>query len=71
MRWVILANLIGWPLAWFIMNQWLRKFAYRIELDLSVFLLPALLTLVIAWMTVSFHTVKSARANPVESLRYE
>jgi putative ABC transport system permease protein len=71
MRWVFLANFIGCPLAYFIMNHWLQDFAYRIELGLSVFLLPVLLTLFIAWITVSFHTIKSARANPIDSLRYE
>lgn len=71
MKWVLLANLIAWPAAWFVMNRWLQNFAYRIDLSWWMFVLAALLALVIAFITVSFQTVKAALRNPVDSLRYE
>ena len=68
---VLAANLIAWPVAWYSMNRWLQSFAYRIELGPGAFVLGGLLALVIAWLTVSYQAIRAARANPVESLRYE
>jgi putative ABC transport system permease protein len=70
-KWVLLANCIAWPLAYFAMNKWLQNFAYRINIDIVTFLLSGLLVLGIALLTVSFQSFKAARANPVDSLRYE
>ena len=70
-RWVLIANLIAWPLAYYAMNKWLQDFAYRIDIGLWVFIIAGVSTLVIALATVSFHAVKAAIANPVEALRYE
>ena len=69
--WLLLANLIAWPLAWYAMNKWLQNFAYRIDLTIWPFLLAGLAALVIALLTISFQTVRAATANPVESLQYE
>ncbi len=68
---VLIANVIAWPIAWFIMSRWLENFAYRIDLGLGIFLLAGLLALIIALVTVSWQTIRAATANPVESLRYE
>ncbi len=68
---VAVANLISWPVAYFIMNKWLQNFAYRIDMSLWIFALAAAMALVIAFFTISFQTVKAATANPVDSLRYE
>ncbi|MGH7494327.1 MAG: ABC transporter permease [bacterium] len=68
---VLIANLVAWPIAYFAMRRWLENFAYRIELQLGTFLLAAALALLIAILTVGYHAVKAARANPVEALRYE
>ena len=70
-RWVIIANLIAWPLSYLIMNLWLQDFAYRIVISWWMFALSGGITLVIALATVSFQAIKAATANPVESLRYE
>ncbi|MBN1352708.1 hypothetical protein JXJ21_25190, partial [candidate division KSB1 bacterium] len=70
-KWVLLANLAAWPIAWFAMHKWLQNFAYRINLTLWPFLLSGLLALLVALLTVSWQAVKAARANPVEALRYE
>jgi putative ABC transport system permease protein len=70
-KWVILANLIAWPVAYFAMNKWLQDFAYRIDLSWWVFALAGGVALLIALLTVSTQAIKAALANPVESLRYE
>ena len=71
--WILigLANLLAWPTAYFIMTQWLRSFAYRVDMNIFVFILSGLLALVFALLTVSCQAVKAATINPVDSLRYE
>ena len=71
LKMIILANVIAWPLAWLIVEQWLQNFAYHIDLNASVFVLSGGLALLIALLTVSYQAFKAATANPVESLRYE
>jgi putative ABC transport system permease protein len=68
---VVLANLVAWPASYFFISGWLQNFAYRIEFGWGVFVLAGGLALVIALLTVSALIIKAARANPVESLRYE
>lgn len=70
-KWVLLANLIAWPLAWLIMNKWLQGFSYRTNLGLELFLYAAIIALVIAFITVSFQAIRAALANPINSLKYE
>jgi len=70
-KWILIANLIAWPLAYYFINKWLLSFAYRIELTPGMFLLAGILALVIALVTISLQSVKTAVANPVESLKYE
>jgi len=70
-KWVLIANLIAWPLAYFAMNRWLQDFAYRINLSFWVFVLSGAAAMVIAIVTVSSQAVRAATANPVKSLRYE
>ncbi|MFH1942926.1 MAG: ABC transporter permease [bacterium] len=70
-RWVIMANLIAWPAAYYIMFQWLRNFAYRTEIGILPFLFSALIMLGVTGLTVGYHAVKSALARPIDSLRYE
>jgi len=65
------ANAVAWPVAYFVMERWLRAFPYRINPDAEIFLLGGLLTLVIAWLTVSWQAIKTALANPVDALRHE
>ena len=66
-----LANLIAWPVAYYFMHRWLQDFAYRASLGLMPFVLSGLLGLVIALLTVGYQAIHTARANPVDSLRYE
>ena len=68
---VILALVIASPIAWFFMERWLQDFAYRIDIHWSVFALAGFVAVAIAFLTVSFQSVKAALANPVKSLRSE
>ncbi len=70
-KWVLLANIIAWPVAYYFMNNWLQNFAYRINPGLGTFLLSGVIALFIALITVSFQAVKVAVANPVNALRSE
>jgi ABC-type antimicrobial peptide transport system permease subunit len=70
-KWIILANIIAWPVAYYFMNQWLQNFAYRIDISWWIFVFSGGIALVIALVTVSFQAIKAAVANPIESLRYE
>lgn len=70
-KWVLMANVIGWPLAYYVMNKWLQNFAYRTDMSFWIFVVSGTMALLIALLTVSSHAIKAATANPVESLRYE
>ncbi len=68
---IIIAFAIAAPVAWFIMNKWLQNYTYRIPLGASVFIWAIMSSLIIAWITVGYRAIKTAKANPVESLRTE
>jgi putative ABC transport system permease protein len=68
---VIVANLVAWPVAWWVMRDWLNGFDARIALTPGPFLLAGFLALVIAIGTIAGHAVKVARLNPIHALRYE
>ncbi len=70
-KWVVVANIISWPIAYFLMNSWLENFAYRTNLELTSFILAGCAALFIALLTVGYQTVKAAYRNPVDSLHYE
>ncbi|MGD8538526.1 MAG: hypothetical protein PVI66_07395, partial [Candidatus Aminicenantes bacterium] len=69
--WILLANVIAWPIAYIAMRRWLENYAFRTSLGIGLFMLSAVVALVITMITVSFQAVRAARANPVDSLRYE
>jgi len=71
LQWVVLANLIAWPVAWVVMSKWLQRFAYRTTVGFETLAGAALLTLVIALVTVSFKAVRSAAGNPVDAIKHE
>jgi ABC-type antimicrobial peptide transport system permease subunit len=71
MKWIIVANVIAWPTAYFAMNRWLQNYAYRTNIEVGIFILAAIMSLLIAFLTVSFQTFRAAMADPVKSLRYE
>ena len=68
---ILIATAIAVPLAWYGMSQWLSGFAYHVTIDWTIFLVAFLSALIIAWLTVSFESIKAATTNPVNSLRSE
>jgi putative ABC transport system permease protein len=68
---IVLANLIAWPLGWYLSTEWLSTFPYRTGLTIGVFLITFFGALLVALLTVSFQSMKAAIANPVKSLRDE
>jgi len=68
---VLAGNLIAWPLAWYAVNKWLQEFTYRIDISWTVFIVSTIIALVIAALTIAYHCLKTANANPVKSLRME
>jgi putative ABC transport system permease protein len=71
LKYVLIAAILAWPLAWFSVYKWLRDYAYRIDISWWVFVAAVFLAMVIAFATISFQAIKSAVANPVKSLRTE
>ena len=69
--WILIANIVAWPVAFFAMNSWLQNFAYRTEIGWEIFIISGLAALVIALSTVSFQAIKAALANPINALKYE
>jgi putative ABC transport system permease protein len=71
MKPVVIAILIACPIAWFVVNQWLENFAYKITIEWWVFAIAGLMTVGIALITVGYQTIKASLMNPVKSLRTE
>jgi len=70
-RWVLLANLVAWPIAYFAMYRWLQNFAYRISIGPRSFLLAAGMVFFVALFAVSYQALRSAIASPVDALKHE
>jgi len=70
-RWVVLANLVAWPVAYWAVRSWLNDYPYRIKIGVEVFILSGLAASAIAVLTVIYQAVKAAVADPTHSLRYE
>lgn len=70
-RWILMANLIAWPIAYYAMFKWLQHFAYRTGLNLLVFFAAGILAFLIAAIPVGYQALKAANNDPVEALRYE
>lgn len=68
---VMLSVVLATPLVWYLMNNWVESFPYRASISWVIFLIAGLTVLVVSLLTVSFQTIKAARTNPVDSLRYE
>jgi len=72
-KWVLIANIFAWPIAWYFMSDWLGNFAYSISLPEYwwIFVLSAFVTILIAVFTVTYQAVKAALTNPVDAMKYE
>lgn len=65
-KWVLIANIIAWPIAYYAMNTWLQGYAYRINIAVWSFVFAAVLALAIALFTVSYQAIRAATTNPLE-----
>ena len=72
-RWVLVANIIAWPVAYWLIDRWLQSFAFRIDLfdNLWAFPMAGLLALFIALITVIWQAIRAATMNPVDAVKYE
>jgi putative ABC transport system permease protein len=70
-KYILIANLFAWPIAYYFMDMWLQDFAYRIDIDWWLFVAAGCIAFLVALLTVSYQAIKSATANPVKALRYE
>ncbi len=70
-KWVLIANIIAWPVAFYAMSKWLQNFAYRTHIGLGVFVLSAVIAMLIAIFTVSYQAIKAATTNPADVMKYE
>ena len=70
-KWVLVANIFAWPLAYWFTKDWLEDYPFRIDVGVGLYIFAGLLALAIALLAVSYQTVKAARENPVDALRYE
>ena len=68
---ILIANAIGWVVAFALMELMLRNFPYKIQLNIWIFVLPGLATLIMALIVISYQTIKAANSNPVDALKYE
>jgi putative ABC transport system permease protein len=71
LKWVLIANLIAWPAAYFFMEKWLQNFAYKTNIEPETFLIAAVLAAAAAVGAVFYQTISAAFKNPVENLKYE
>ena len=70
-KWVLIANVLAWPVAYYVIYRWLSDFAYRTAVSPWIFILSGAFALIVALVTISSHAIRAAMANPIESLRYE
>jgi putative ABC transport system permease protein len=69
--WILVANIIAWPAAYYFMKKWLQNFAYRTPITLDVFIIAGFITIGLALLTVSWQSLKIARTDPIHALRWE
>ena len=68
---ILIAFVISVPVAWYFSSRWLDNFAYKTDIGVFIFIVAGAISFLLAILTVSYHTMKAARTNPVESLRTE
>ncbi len=70
-KWVLIANVLAWPIAYYVMKRWLEGFAYRTDFGVGVFIIAGVAAMAIALLTVSYQAINAARSNPVDSIQYQ
>jgi putative ABC transport system permease protein len=71
LKWVIVSNIIAWPVAWYFMDSWLQDYAYHTKLHWWIFAFATFLSLLIAILTVIFQAIRASMRNPANALKYE
>jgi len=71
LKWILVANLVAWPVTWLYMHRWLQEFAYRTEINLWIFIIAAGLVLIIAILSISYQVIRTTKINPAVSLKQE
>jgi putative ABC transport system permease protein len=71
LKWVLIANVIAIPVAWYVVKMYLQNYAYKAEIGWELYVLSGLIALAAALVTVSYQTIKASHSNPVDLLRYE
>ena len=66
-----IANLIAWPLSWYFLSRWLENYPYHVEMNWFFFVVATVIVIIIAFLTISYNTLKTARLNPAKILKYE
>ncbi len=70
-RWILVANLIAWPLSWFFLQRWLEEFAFHIDQNIWIYIIAGGAVFILAIITVIYQAWKAAVANPVDAIKYE
>lgn len=70
-RWIIISTVIAWPVTYWALNNWFQNYPYRIDMPYWIYVLVPVIVFFITLATISYHSVRTARANPVDSLKYE
>ena len=70
-RLVVIANIIAIPIAWYFLKEWLTNYSYTTRLSADIFIIAFLISILIAWITISYQAIKAAIMNPVEAIKYE
>ncbi|MBU1014675.1 MAG: ABC transporter permease [Bacteroidetes bacterium] len=71
LKWVFIANLVSWPVSWYLMDKWLDNYAYHTKINIWTFMLALGITLLIALLTILYQTIKASNSKPIDVLRYE
>ncbi|MFO7829670.1 MAG: FtsX-like permease family protein, partial [Bacteroidales bacterium] len=70
-KWVLIANILAWPVAYYLLKEWLQQFVYRTDITLSIFIISGLIAYIIAITTIAYRALRVSNINPVNTLRYE
>ena len=71
LKWIFIAVIFSWPIAWYFANKWLQTFFYRIDIGFEIFILAGGTVFLIALFSMGFKSIRAARANPVDSIKHE
>ena len=69
--WILIASLLALPTSWYFATKWLENFASKTSIDYWIYILSVILVLLISLGTIIYQTIRTARTNPADSLRYE